>query len=158
MELDELVSSLEKTYKPLIGLPFRATFEERRNTTALATGGPRDILLVQDGSTIATLFDIIHEVNVLQRKYNRQEGTPEETERVWKGITSYNGIKLWVLPCDEEDGSEDGVEEEDRADDGSQFRVTNIEVLTGLHWVKEYIALVNIKVEKVKKEKVEESD
>ena len=158
-----MVSSLEKTYKPLIGLPFRATYEERRNTIALATGGPRDILLVQDGPTITTLFDIVHEVNVLQRKYNRQEGTPEETERVWKGITSRNGVKLWVRPYDEDgseesDGSEDGFEEEDRADDGSQFRVTNIEVLTGLHWVKDYIALVNIKVEKVKKEKVEESD
>lgn len=141
MEFDEFISQVEEVYKPLEGLKFEAICEEKRNTSAVATGGPRDILTVQDGSTISTLRDIIHKMDKLQREYNRLKHRSENTEIVWKGITNnyLYGVQLWVPPYD-------GDEEE-----GSfEFQVTNIEVLTDLQWVKDYIALVNIEVKKEK--------
>lgn len=142
MELPEFVSSLEKIYKPLMDLSFEATYEGR-NTTAVATGGPRDILVVQDESTIDILYGIVREVDNLQRKYNKMNGSDEDTERVWKGITTSWGVKLWVPACD---------------DPGcGKFQVADIEVLTDLLWAKQnYIALVNVRVTGVKK--MEDSD
>ena len=58
-------------------------------------------------------------------------------ERVWKGITARNYPTkwLWVTPC-----PDDVTQFTEH-----QFTVKNIEVLTGLNWVKKnYVAMVNI--------------
>ena len=135
MDRDEFVSQLKRIYKPLKGREFEAECEERGNTTATITGGPRDILVVQDQDTIDILDTIIGKVDKLQQEYNRLKGSPMGTERVWKGITDYEEVKLWVPPYD---GPEDGL-----------FRVVGIKVLTDSHvnMKKEYIAIVNILVE-----------
>lgn len=135
MDRDEFISRLKSIYKPLKGQEFEAECEESGNTSAMITGGPRDILVVQDQDTIAILGNIIDEVEKLQRKYNQLRGSPKDTERVWKGITDYGDFKLWVPPFK---GSEDGL-----------FRVVGIRVLTDsdVNMQKEYIAIVNIMVE-----------
>lgn len=135
MDRDEFVSQLKRIYKPLKGQEFEAECEERGNATATITGGPRDILVVQDRDTIDILNTIIDKVDKLQQEYNRLKGSPVGTERVWKGITDYEEVKLWVPPYD---GPEDGL-----------FRVVGIKVLTDSHvnMKKEYVAIVNILVE-----------
>ena len=137
MDPNEFVSSLEKIYKPLKGHSFEAMYEGRRDNI-----GPRDILVVQGGPIIATLYRILEEVNELQQEYNRLEGIDEDIERVWKGITTtYGGVKLWVPICENPECGE--------------FQVSDVEVLTDLNWVKDnYVALVNITVV----ENTEESD
>jgi len=137
MDPNEFVSSLEKIYMPLKGRSFKATYEGRRDNI-----GPRDILVVQGGPILATIHRIIDEVDELQQEYNQLEGTDEDIERVWKGITTtYGGVKLWVPICENPEGGE--------------FQVSDVEVLTDLNWVKDnYVALVNITVV----ENAEESD
>ena len=70
---------------------------------------------------------IVDEVEAVSRRYKpHQPG-----EKVWKGITMIPFPSLWV-------------ESYEGDDDTTQFTVEKIEVLTGLNWVKDYEAMVNI--------------
>lgn len=110
----------------LRGHAFEAIYEGRRDTIRA-----RDVLVIQDGPIIAVLHGIIHQVDQLQQQYNRLEGRDEDTERVWKGITTYGEVKLWVPICENPHGG--------------HFRVADIDVVTDLNWVnQDYVALVNI--------------
>ena len=129
LTLEELVSEIEAIYEPLLGKAFVGSIHER-NTTAVCTGGPRDVVNVDDEDVCESMKTIVHEVEKVSKKFQ-----PENAgEKVWKGITidPYgNPPRLWVKSY--EGGSTT-----------TNFRVANIEVKTGLNWQRSYLAMVNI--------------
>ena len=141
MDLKQFKKRVESCYKPLLGEEFSAKCTDK-DSTAVATGGPRDILAIgaDDQATARMVQDINMEVSKLEKKYNQKIGCSEATGRVWGGIT-YNGYhdnwRLWVkgncsLDCDST----------------HHVRVTGVEILTDIKWVKKnYVALANITVE-----------
>ena len=126
LTLKELVSEVEAIYKPLTGKTFEGYIYER-NTPAVSTGGPRDVVVVNDYDVREIMQEIVAQIEKVSSRFE-----PEiRGEKVWKGITI---PKLWV-------------ESYEGADDTTTFTVKEIEVLTGLDWKKTYKAMVNITLE-----------
>ena len=131
LTLEDLVSEVKAIYKPLLGKSFEGEVQER-DTSAVCTGGPRDIVAVHDYEVLQIMKDITNQIEVLSDKIEPQNGK----EKVWKGITvrSYEGIiegELWV--------------ESYKGDNGDNFTVSDYEVVKGLNWQKSYVAMVNKK-------------
>ena len=132
LTLAELESELETIYKPLIGKSFEGCIHER-NTKAVCTGGPRDVVVVEDDDVGALMEEIVDKVEEVASKLEPDNGE----EKVWKGIVQHYhlGPTLWVKPYEGDD-------------DDTSFTIADIEVLTGLNWVKKnYKAMVNITLE-----------
>ena len=117
LTLEELVSAVEAIYEPLTGKTFEGHIEEK-DTSAVCTGGHRDVVVVEDEDMIEIMEEIVAQLG----------------EEVWGGITLNPIPKLWVT-------SYEG------ADDTTIFTVKEIEVLTDLNWQKPYDAMVNITLE-----------
>ena len=121
MDLKQLVSKVEDIYRPLEGRKFKGCIEEK-DTKAVCTGGPRDIIVVKDDDVCEIMETIKSEIEELS-----------EDEIVWKGITEWDSEwKLWVESYD--------------GPDTQTFIVEGIKVVTGLNWQKDYKAMVNITV------------
>ena len=135
LTLEQLVCEVETLYKPLLGMTFQGSIHEE-NTPAVCTAGPRDVVNVHDQGVIAPMATIVagvEEVSKMFEPYN-------SNEKVWKGITFYNGPQLWVTSLA---GSGPNFMVTYNGDK-TTFTVANIEVLTGLNWQKSYRAMVNI--------------
>ena len=125
LTLDQLKVMVEDIYKPLVGKTFMGSIVEK-HSSKVRTGGPRDVVRVDSQETQQLMQTIVDEVEAVSRRYKpRQSG-----EKVWKGITMTPCPSLWV-------------ESYEGDDDTTQFTVENIEVVTGLNWVKDYEAMVN---------------
>ena len=118
MTMEELVLEIKAIYKPLFGKTFQGSIHEK-DTDAVSTGGPRDIVNVDDTDVCQIMGTI---VQMIKSKFE---------ESVWKGITMSPTPRLWVT-------SYEGDEEE------TTFTVDKIEVVTGLNWQMSYQAMVNI--------------
>ena len=130
LDLEDLVSEVKAIYKPLRGKTFKGCIDERE-TTAVYTGGPRDIVIVEDDAVSKIMQQIVTQIEKISLKF--QPETREE--KVWKGITvDRRGSRLWV-------------ESYDGDDDTISFTVKKIEVVTELKWKKSYKAMVNITLE-----------
>ena len=133
LTLDQLKGVVEAIYKPLLGETFTG-FIKYRDSTAVCTGGPRDVVQVESPHIKLRMQDIEAGVDKVSKMYIQVSLPIPDGERVWKGITAikYPTKWLWVEPYPGCDG--------DR-----QFTVQNIEVVTGLDWVrKNYVAMVKI--------------
>ena len=82
---------------------------------------------VESRSTQQLIQTIVDEVEAVSRRYKPHQSG----EKVWKGITMTPFPSLWV-------------ESYKGDDDTTQFTVEKIEVVTGLNWVKDYEAMLNI--------------
>ena len=121
LNLKQLVSKVKDIYRPLEGRKFQGYIDET-NTPAVCTGGPRDIIVVEDDDVCEIMETIKSEIEELS-----------EDEIVWKGITEWDSEwKLWVESYD--------------GPDTQTFIVEGIKVVTGLNWQKDYKAMVNITV------------
>ena len=122
-----LKQEIEAIYEPLRGETFRGSIDERK-TRAVRTGGPRDVVTVdcEEFKVIRLMKTIVDEIERVSEKFKPYDGE----EKVWKGITFYNGPQLWVKSLE---NSYEG--------DGTTFTVDNFEVVIDLHW---YHAIVNI--------------
>ena len=127
MNLDQFASKIKVIYGLLEDSTFQAECVDR-DTAKVLTGGPRDVLLIEDAHTCSIMEQIVDAIGDLEAQFDSHD--PDE--KVWKGITLYNEHKLWVHSY--------------VGPDSGRFRVTNIEVKTGLNWQKPYKALVNITV------------
>ena len=125
-----LKQEIEAIYKPLRGETFRGSIDERK-TRAVRTGGPRDVVNVdhKEFEVIELMKTIEVEVERVSKKFEPYDGE----EKVWKGITSYNGPQLWVTSLE---NSYEG--------NGTTFTVDNFEVVINLNWQGSYHAIVNI--------------
>ena len=130
MGIDEFDTAVQAIYKPLKGQIFQGYVQEK-NTPAVSTGGPRDIVVVQDDEVCAIMQNIVRQVGLLEKDFEPDNAG----EKLWKGITIVHGTKLWVVSFDGPDENE--IQE---------FEVTNICVVTGLNWQQSYRAIVNITV------------
>ena len=134
--LDQLKEVVEAIYKPLLGNTFKGCIIQK-NSPAVCTGGPRDVVQVESQDIQLQMQDIEVIVDEVSKMYIQVSPPIPDGERVWKGITARNYPTkwLWVTPC------KDDVPQFTE----HQFTVQNIEVLTGLNWVKKnYVAMVNI--------------
>ena len=120
LTLEQLKFEVEAIYKPLVGKTFKGFIQER-NTTAVYTGGPRDIVTVCDVDVCELMAGIVEKIEKVSRRF-------EPGKKVWKGIVNDT---LWVKSY-----GGDG--------DDTTFTVDAIEVLTDLNWQIPYKALVNI--------------
>ena len=138
MDLKKFKERVESYYKSLLGEIFEVECT-RKDSSAVATGGPRDVLVINDQTT-AIVSGIKIQVSALEKEYNRKIGCSEDIERVWKGITyndDYDSWSLWV-------GGNSSLD----CDRIYRVQVTGVKVLTHLNWVREnYVALANITVE-----------
>ena len=124
LTLKEFALEIEAIYQPLLGKTFEGSIDEK-NTTAVCTGGPRDVVNVDNDDVCELMKTIVENITKVSSKFE-----PDNTnEKVWKGITM-NPPRLWV--------------ESYKGDEETKFKVTNIEVLTDLNWQKPYKAMVNI--------------
>ena len=91
LTLSELKEAVEAIYEPLLGKSFTGSISTR-DTDAVCTGGPRDVVEVESRSTQRLMQTIVDEVEAVSRRYKpRQSG-----EKVWKGITMTPFPSLWV--------------------------------------------------------------
>ena len=127
LTLDRLKEEVKAIYKPLLWRTFKGSVIDINNTTAVCTGGPRDVVQVESKDTQQLMQTIVNAVEAVSRRYK-----PDQPgEKVWKGITTYNlSYQLWVKSC--------------QSYGSTQFTVKDIEVVTHLNWVMSYEALVNI--------------
>ena len=138
MDLKKFKECVESCYQSLLGQIFDVKCKQK-GSSAVTTGGPRDVLVIDDQTT-AIIRRIKIQVSVLESEYNRKIGCSEDRECVWKGITHNDYHDSWYL----------WVEGNSSLDCDSTYRVqvTGVKVLTDLNWVREnYVALANITVE-----------
>ena len=126
LTLEELKSAVEAIYKPLTGKTFEGRIVET-GTSAVSTGGPRDIVIVNDGDVRKIMQEIVTEIEKVSLRFEPDT----RGEKVWKGITLN---RLWVKSYEGDD-------------DTTIFTVREIEVVTGLNWQNSYKVLVNITLE-----------
>ena len=140
MDMQNFKERVESCYQSLLGKIFEVQCKQK-DSPAVATGGPRDVLVIVDQTT-AIVSDIKSQVSALETEYNLEIGRSEEC--VWKGITYSDYDGSWCL----------WVEGNSSLDCDSTYRVqvTGVNVLTDLNWVKEYVALANITVKVIENE------
>ena len=128
LTLEEFKTHIETIYGPLLGQTFAGCVHQR-NSQAVCTGGPRDVINVAAGDAICGVMSTI--VHNIKERFE----PPGSGEIVWKGIlANYDPYQLWVTPYAGDDCN-------------TMFTVANIEVVTGLNWQKQsYEAMVNITV------------
>ena len=129
LTLKELKTEVEAIYKPLTGKTFEGGIVET-DTPAVSTGGPRDIVEVNDDDVCEIMQKIVTQVEKVSSRFEPNT----RREKVWKGITLNPIPRLWVTPYEGDD-------------DTTIFTVKEIEVVTGLNWQNSYKALVNITLE-----------
>ena len=129
MSLEDLESEIKAIYKQLEGKEFKGLIHERK-TSAVCTGGPRDVINVYDAEVEGIMDSITSKIEQLSKKFEPESND----EMVWKSITMNPEPRLWVTSYHGDDDTE-------------LFTVKSIEVKTGLNWQKSYKAMVNIKLE-----------
>ena len=133
LTLDQLKEEVEAIYKPLLEKTFTG-FIKYRKSPAVCTGGPRDVVQVESLNIQLQMQAIKAGVDEVSKMYIQVLPPIPDGERVWKGITARNYSTKWLW-----------VESYLGPDDATQFTVHNIEVVTGLNWVrKNYVAMVKI--------------